>query len=329
MVGAQLPARQSRFTANGTLSNNRMTFATSLRQVLGAGEADKASRCRELGQAMALGQQSLVGQYGSNSLLPGIDIWVQGTWVHSNSETRKTHLGLLYTGVEYKFSPSLLFGLLGQFDWSDESDATEDIAVDGKGWMIGPYIVTRLHDNLIFDSRVAWGQSVNRVNPLGLYSDKFDTSRWLARGQLTGDFNFGSWHFSPHVGVIYFQDEQKSYRDSLGIYIPDQTVSLGRMTFGPAISYNFKVKVKVKDGTVFRPHLSLKGIWDFDKALIVDLDTGTPSSNNSDLHARIEGGVSAHFSNGWSVSGQGFYDGIGSNNLNSFGANARLSIPLN
>ena len=41
-----------------------------------------------------------------------------------------------------------------------------------------------------------------------LYTDRFDTDRWLARGRLTGDFRHGNSLFSPHSGVIYFEEDQ-------------------------------------------------------------------------------------------------------------------------
>ncbi len=43
---------------------------------------------------------------------------------------------------------------------------------------------------------------------LGLYTDRFDTDRWLVRGRLMGDFRHGNWLFSPHAGVIYFEEDQ-------------------------------------------------------------------------------------------------------------------------
>ncbi|MEO1161269.1 MAG: hypothetical protein AAFW74_12590 [Pseudomonadota bacterium] len=47
-------------------------------------------------------------------------------------------------------------------------------------------------------------------------------ARWLAKGQLTGDFNYNSFQTSPFVCVIYFEERQKVYVDSLGISIRQQ-----------------------------------------------------------------------------------------------------------
>ena len=312
------------FTANGTLTNNRLTFATSLRQVLGSSDTKHAKLRTELGQMMGLGQQDATGTLGNRLRDDGLDIWVQGTVLKVENDTLKSDLGMFYLGIDYHFSPSLLVGFLTQFDWTDQTDVTQGVKVDGKGWMAGPYVVARLHDNLIFDGRVAWGRSANHVSPFATYEDAFDGERWLARGQFTGDFTIGSWNFAPSVGVIYFEENQKAYVDALNIAIPGQIVSLGRLTFGPQFSTNFQTP----GGTVIAPHMSLTGIWDFKKAEIVDLATGL-ASGTDDLRARFEGGVSIQMPNGWGLNGAGFYDGIGASNFKAYGGSLRLTVPLN
>ncbi len=123
--------------------------------------------------------------------------------------------------------------------------------------------------------------------------------------------------------MIYFEEDQKSYTDSLAVFIPGQTVSLGRVTFGPKVS----TSIQRADGTVISPHLSIKGIWDFDKAEIVNLTSGL-AAGSDDLRARAEGGISVLMPNGWSLTGEGFYDGIGSNNLEAYGGSVTLRVPL-
>jgi len=311
------------FAANGTLQNNQLSFSTSLRQVMGSSEAAKSKRRAELGQMMALGQQSVAGTTIDDGA--GFDLWVQGKWAHVDQATRDSDIGLLYIGADYRFSPGLLVGLMGQVDWTDEEDTSQNLKADGRGWMIGPYLAARLHDKLLFDGRAAWGQSDNHVNPFGTYVDSFDTDRWLVRGQLTGDFNLANLRILPSVGVIYFEEEQKAYTDSLDVFIPGQTVSLGRVTFGPKINTSFTTT----HGGVISPHIGIKGIWDFDKAEIVDVTTGLAAGSDDDLRARVEAGLTARMVGGWTLSGEGFYDGIGADRLSIYGGSVSLTVPLN
>ncbi len=306
----------------GTDANNQVAFSTSLRQVMASSGAAKDKRREELGRMMGLGQHSLNGAAIQDR--SGFDIWVEGKWAHVDDDARQTDIGLLYVGVDYRLSPTVVVGMLTQFDWSDESDDVANTAADGWGWLTGPYAVVRLHENLIFDGRAAWGQSDNNVDPLGLYTDSFDAERWLVRARLTGDFQYNNWQFAPHVGVIYFEEEQESYTDSLGIFIPGQSVSLGRLTFGPKLSY----RSMQANGTAITPHVAIKGIWDFDEAEIVDIGTGLAVGSDT-LRGRVEAGLSASFANSWSISGEGFYDGIGADDLDVYGGSVKLSVPLN
>ncbi len=309
------------FTGGGTLANNQMAFATSLRQIFNAREASKAKKRTELGQMMGLGQQSLMApQAGAQT---GFDIWLQGKWARVKNDGSESDIGIAYLGADYRASTSLLVGMMLQLDWSDEQDKTENTKAEGQGWMAGPYIAARLHQNLLFDARAAWGQADNKVNPLGTFTDEFDSDRWLASGRLTGDFSRGNWHITPHVGVIYFEEDQKSYTDSNGFFIPGQTVSLGRVTFGP----EFRTSIQRASGAAISPHLGIKGIWDFEKAEIIDVATGL-AAGSDDLRARAEGGLSIRMPNGWTLDGQGFYDGIGAGGFEAFGGRITLTVPL-
>jgi outer membrane autotransporter protein len=310
------------FSASGDLRNNRLAFASSLRQLAQAAETRRSARRSELGPMMGLTGSDLDGGAAPD---PGFDLWVQGKWASIDSDTARHSLGLLYVGAEYRFSPMFVAGLLAQFDWSEEQDETVGSEIDGNGWLAGPYVVARLHKNAIFDGRIAWGLSDNSVSPFMTYSDSFETSRWLAKAQLTGDFDIGGWQFAPHVGLIYFSETQQGYTDSLGIEIPGQTVDLGRVTFGPRVS----TQVRPIEGLVVAPFIGLKGIWDFDRAAVVDVATGLAPASGSELRGRIEGGVSVQLGARMTLTGEGFYDGIGARDLDAYGGSAKLKVPLN
>ncbi len=308
------------FTANGTGSNNQASLSTSLRQVAKAAKAKQHQRGAELPGMMGLSSPQLNGTSVSN----GFDVWIEGRWVQIDSGTADSDLGLLYVGADYRLSSSLLIGVLGQFDWSSDEDDTNNTDIDGRGWMVGPYVVARVHQNLIFDGRTAWGRSNNDVSPDRTYTDSFATDRWLVKGTLTGDFDYGSWHFAPHVGMIYFEEVQEGYTDSNGLAIGSQTVSLGRVTFGPKVSTNFQAG----GGMVVSPHIGFKGIWDFDNAAVVDVATGI-ATGSDDLRGRVEGGMTIQVPGGVSLSGEGFYDGIGADDFRAYGGGAKLTVPLN
>ena len=141
-------------------------------------------------------------------------------------------LGILYLGADYLVSPDFLVGILGQLDWASETSSFLGEDISGNGWMAGPYVSARLQENVFFDARAAWGRSTNELSIAGIVAnDTFETSRWLLRGNLTGNQQYGRWRVTPSVAVVYFEEEQDSYMSGTGVLIPSQTVALGRASF--------------------------------------------------------------------------------------------------
>ncbi|MGI9407294.1 MAG: autotransporter domain-containing protein [Hyphomicrobiaceae bacterium] len=322
--GGNTPVTLVGLTAIGTGDNNQLSFSTSLRQIVSASEARKLAKRAALGQLYGLGQKSLKpANLAPEPYEYGLDIWIQGRLSHIDNRTSDSDLGQLYLGLEYRVSPTFLVGLLAQFDFTDENDLTQDTAADGNGWLVGPYMAARLHDNLIFDVLASVGESDNDITAAGA-TGSFDTHRWLLKGRLTGDFNQGDWHFAPHVGLTYFHEKQDAFINSLSILIPEQSVSLGSVTFGPRVS----TRLVVHGGTVISPHLGIKGIWDFERTEIVEVATGL-SAGSDDIRARVDGGLTVRMINGLALSGEAFYDGIGADDLDVYGGSVKVQMPLN
>ncbi|MHA1548346.1 MAG: autotransporter outer membrane beta-barrel domain-containing protein, partial [Alphaproteobacteria bacterium] len=318
------------FAANGTPEHFNLAFAGSLSDM--AGDASGDGQTDALDQVMAYSHRGRGGkaenaqhiaEQQAGTPASRLDVWFEGQWAHVNDETRKSNIGVLYLDADYVVDPSVVVGLLAQFDRMGQKDATAGTAAGGTGWMAGPYIVARFHDNLYFDGRAAWGRSSNTTSPLGTFTDTFATDRWLAKGKLTGDFRAGDWRFNPYVAVVYFSERQKAYTSGGGGVVPSQVISLGRVSFGPQVSHVFR-----NNGVEVEPHLGIRGIWDFDKAGIVDLATGLAAGSSAALRARAEGGIAFRSAGGSSLVLEGFYDGIGATGLDMYGATARLKVPL-
>ncbi|MEM7747038.1 MAG: autotransporter outer membrane beta-barrel domain-containing protein [Pseudomonadota bacterium] len=338
-------------TGKGTEHNNRLAFSTSLRQVAGsllsakqqrvgdtaaamrelrtkgprgAGDRPKNSDARDADHTSDLGGAMGLGYGGYGRPQTGFGLWAEGNWARINDGTTGSDFGLLYIGADYRFRPGFVVGLLAQIDQTDEEDQTNNFSIKGRGWLAGPYVVARLSSKLILDARAAWGKSDNEVSPYNTYADKFEGRRWLARGRLTGDFEFGRLHIAPHIGVVYFEEEQKAYTDSLGNTISSQKVELGRLTFGPKLSTTFTRP----DGATVTPHVAVHGIWDFRRTDLVNIDTGLALTGTDDFRARAQAGVTARRADGMAITAEGFYDGIGAKDFDAYGGTLRIDMPF-
>ncbi|WP_199823754.1 choice-of-anchor D domain-containing protein [Labrenzia sp. OB1] len=256
----------------------------------------------------------------------GWDFWAQGSYAITENNDSDSQTGLVFAGVDYRYKDRAVFGIMGQLDITDETNASENTSADGVGWMAGPYAVVRVHQNFYLDGVFTYGQSYNSVDALGLFEDDFRTQRFLLQGGLTGDFKVDKHtRVSPFVRLTYYYEEQESYTDTLGRLIPSQDFDLGRIEFGPKISWD----LMLDDSILFSPFLSLSGIYDFNKLQDDSPSDATLASSDQDLRARLEAGAGFLIpSRNIRISGEGFFDGIGASDFRSYGATVSVTIPF-
>ncbi|MDE4176784.1 autotransporter domain-containing protein, partial [Phaeobacter sp. PT47_59] len=284
-------------------------------QEVGNAQVDRAAT-EDSRAALAVGQAAQTGW----------DFWAQGTYAVNDNLNAQSKSGLFFAGVDYRGSDRAVFGIMGQLDITDEENRTANTSAKGVGWMVGPYAVIRLDRNLYLDASATYGRSKNKVNALGLFEDDFDTRRYLVQAGLTGDFKVNATlTVSPFARFTYFNEKQKSYTDSLGRRIPAQEFDLGRLEFGPKLSWEINRGTHMQ----FSPYVSFSGIYDFNKLLDSTPTDATLASAESDFRGRLEAGATWFLPNrGVKVAIDGFYDGIGATGFDSYGASVNIQIPF-
>lgn len=116
---------------------------------------------------------------------------------------------------------------------------------------------------------------------------------------------------------------ERRYANSVGTVVPSQTVSLGRVTFGPEVVY----RIAAGAGTVIEPMASLKGLWDFDheENMVINGIVASPD----DFRGRFEGGVMITMPGGLSLRATGNCDGVGTGDFEAYGGQLWANVPLN
>ncbi|WP_082826936.1 autotransporter domain-containing protein [Pseudovibrio sp. WM33] len=253
----------------------------------------------------------------------GFDIWAQGSYIRVENNDFGSNNGLFFVGVDYRYEDTFLFGFLTQLDISEEDNNTANTSASGVGWMFGPYAVLRLQPNLYMNGQITYGRSSNDVDALGLGTDNFDTERLLLQAGLTGDFSLNEMTINPFANLTYYYEKQEEYVDQLGNRIPDQTFTLGRLEFGPRVSYDYLSET----GYLFSPFLSVSGIYDFNRLVSAIPTDATLASADENFRARVEGGAELVIpSPGIRVLGEGFYDGIGVSDYEAYGGKLSANI---
>ncbi|MBU1211875.1 MAG: autotransporter domain-containing protein [Alphaproteobacteria bacterium] len=307
-------------------------FGTSLSELRESGKAAQLQEEQKKLQEAGLDYNGQMYHMPKNALHQRLDIWVEGQFSGYNDSTgglqRDGNFRVLYVGADYAIAPGILVGALVQVDDTRENidDPTLLGEVEGTGWMAGPYIGIKLTDTLYFDARAAWGTSDNDIwlqdAAAGWRSGAFETERWLANANLTGNYQFGNWRLSPQVGLAYGQESYDTYFNSLGQAVDGGEARIGRVTGGAEVGYQFRHS----DGSVLEPHIGIKGIWNFQTD---DLFVNGVLVDTDESRAQIEGGLLYRTPSGMAVRGALAYDGIGADDFESYTGQLWVNIPLN
>jgi len=259
------------------------------------------------------------------AIRPAFGLWTEGYYYRFTDDgplASDGHSGVIYAGADYMATSSVLIGAMLQFDQTQQDFSGFGGRAASDGWMVGPYATVRLSKNLFFQARAAWGTAHNDLTAAPLIDDSFDSTRWLLRGTLLGQWQFGPWDFRPRASVGYIEERRESYLSSGGGVVPSMTGSLSQAKFGSEIARKFALA----DGMAVEPTFLLEGIWNFEQSVtspqVDDLVAGP------DLRGRAELGVTLYTAAGASLGASVSYDGIGSD-LHAIGGRARVRVPFN
>ena len=250
------------FSGNGNLASGAISVQSSTveetSQLIGQFMSTRASQLIShqpdltgflsgTGSGLGQGQFNLAVTRGRGnfdiSTRPGSRIWsrLQGAVSHEGSSDSAYVFGAIGSHVAIK--RNLLIGAMLQFDYLDQDDGASSIK--GKGWLIGPYFVTKFPERDVFvEGRLLYGQTSNDVSPFGTFTDRVDTERFLAMLKVSGSMLYGKTTLIPKLQLAYTSDDQEAYRDGLGNLIPSQGIAWGQLELG----LDFETPLKLQSG---------------------------------------------------------------------------------
>jgi hypothetical protein len=315
MRGNRTNATPNRFVADYADGRFRAQMSTSLSALRQAAEETQP-------QQPGAERFSLQGRTGLSSL----DVWVQAS-LSSVSDNRaglgsEADFAVYHIGTDVMLNETTLVGVMLQYDQTEMVTGDWNSAVEGDGWMVGPYMVTRFGENTYFDVRALWGTSENSINPIGTYTDEFETDRWMVEMNLAGDILMGAWRVTPGIGLAYFTEQQDAYRDSLNFLIPSQRITIGRLSMGPEIAY----RIENADGSYFEPYINLSALYDYDDADVINAAGQLQTLGHLRGDARL--GLTAELANGGRITGEITLIGLGEGEFEANNAMLRIRLPL-
>lgn len=308
---------------SGGPTGSSLSYAASLSGLGAYAANNRVSEAFDGMQPVGQDQFSSMNRMEQQSRANTYDIWTQIYGSRVSADTSQSSFWVGYLGAHYFLSENMLMGVVGQLDWAEETNATLNSEADGFGWMVGPYIAGQMsNQNLFYEMRASWGMSHNDVSPDGTYSDSFDTTRWLVSSRISGAYDVAGVTVKPALSASYFEETRESYTDNLSNQIPEQTVSVGEVRFGPSLSKS----IEFETGGFLIPTIGISGVYNF--GIREDAAQQGFALGNDDVRARVDAGFRSVGSSGVSLTVDGFYDGLGANDYEAYGGSAKVSFAL-
>lgn len=273
-------------------------------------------------QSRISGADAKLSRMFNQGRLDRLSLWVNGSFSRAEETLRDRDHSLVYFGLDYRVSSRLVVGLAGQYDELSEIHAGDISDKSRMGWLAGPYLVRRLHENLSIDTRASFGKSVIALNLIE-DEDKLETDRVMLKSQLTGNFKYDGWHVSPALSVVYFEEDSAAYQATNGVLALDDQVTLGRLTFGPRLTRTFDLP----NGMEVTPNFRLQGSWDFDQTPIINVSSGQLSTPDP-FRAKLESVITAKVSEERKFNLNTYYGGIGVAGYDAFGVKLGMTVAL-
>ena len=248
-------------------------------------------------------------------------IWLKADVESTEWKERDFEESFVSLGVDYRLNKQTVVGIVGQYDMLDDRNSAN--WQFQEGWLVGPYLISHLTKTLILDARAAWGEAFGHLADEASSNGAFQTDRFMAVSQLSGNFTYDDWRLTPALSVSWFAEEpsEQDYSDAIPDY--QGKVEVGRLSFGPSLSRKFFLFNQYE----VEPTLHLKGAWDFDPGNTLDTSNGTPYTSDR-LRARLEGVFTAQLSEKRRFIMDGFYDGVGVSGLNTYGLKIGMAVSL-
>lgn len=247
--------------------------------------------------------------YGTDS-----STWSEGSVSINHDGTSKSDYGLLAIGVDGKIGKNLLLGGLVELDHVATTDMDYDVS--GTGALAGPYMVYKSPVQPIYlEGRVLFGRSWNTYTPNGMQSEDFETNRLLAMTKVEGEIERETFVLKPAIQLSYTRDELLSYTNAYGVSIPGQVVELTQFEVGAGFEREVDEKTTFMGDAGYAWNST--NSTEYARGVLPGFEEG---------RGNVSIGVHHQISRVTSFEATGFYDGIGADSYDSFGANFTLKL---
>ena len=177
-------------------------------------------------------------------------------------------------GVNLKLQPTLMVGVLAQFDQTD-NPLLGPSALSEQPWLVGPVMSMVLGGGLSLDARAAWGSA----DPtMGHAADRLALDARLISKQEAGP-----WRFSPSIGFAHMQARTGTAAEHSADAPGQSTVDSGRVEVKPEMAY----RIDMGQSMYMEPKIMVGTFWNLGDAA----KTGTAADAQHEARPIAETGI--------------------------------------
>ena len=246
--------------------------------------------------------------------------WAELTASFTTQGEVDSDYSLLTLGYDRKFANSLLLGAMLELDYSKSQ--LNGRAIDGKGYLVGPYFVYHSQSsNLKMDGRALFGSSSNTYSIEGGESADFGTQRKLATLGIESELEMGNLTLRPRVETRYTDDALSAFDFIEG----DASTAIGENTV--SIWQNEASLNVSKDLNMEAGSMSV-----FGSASVIHSKTTADGSADGlapeydGYRGKIEFGFDRKVNENFSFNAKLGYDGLGQNDYSSTSLGVGLQL---
>lgn len=282
---------------------------------------DEEERRRRISSAEELDELDACPSFEDYPEQPRWNLWVNAGYTVIDGSSSSPDGGILngVVGLDYKVNEDWVLGALAGYEWTDFDFARTNGTLEGGGFTLAAYSGLRISRNLTVDALLghSW---LNYDNDVAGDSGDFDATRWMLAGNITGHFLYGKYTIEPNLHGQIAWETQEGYITSGGTVVTKQTLTIGKVAFGPRVSRDHLMD----NGTNAEFWGAVEGEYDF-----ANNDSGTTNLNmDGDISARLSAGVDFDFTNEISLELDGNIGGLGAAGYTTYQGNVRVAVPF-
>lgn len=202
--------------------------------------------------------------------------WVQGGYTKIKDTDSggefDGNVSNVVAGLDFKPGSNRVIGLSFAYENMDITTTFNTGTFKGDGFTLAPYAGITFNNGVVLDGMVgiSW-LSYDTARTNSSITGSFDATRYMGSVNLSKAFRKSRFTITPKVGVLQIKEKQDSYTESNGSAVKDNTIDIGRLSFGGTAAFN---------GKVISPYFRAMGEYDYDKPAAANLGGGKFSSND-------------------------------------------------